>query len=280
MNISTNNLTKFQIKDREFIFNHPVLMGILNVTPDSFSDGGKYFNTEEAVKSALLMIDQGVDIIDIGGESSRPGSDPVSVDEELARVVPVIEKLLYLRPDAILSVDTYKSRVAKEVLDMGVDIINDISGGRLDPEIILTAAKYDATFVIMHSKSVPKDMQQFTDYNDVIAEIKDFFIERIETSRQSGIKNIFLDPGIGFAKSVEQNYRIINKLHEFSSLGFPLLVGLSRKSFIGQTIEPDIEKRDFPSAILETIAILNGAKIIRTHNIANFLTVKKIFSNL
>jgi len=253
-------------------------MGIINVTPDSFSDGGNFFKRENAVDAAIEMIDKGADIIDIGGESSRPGSDPVSEEEELRRVIPVIEDVLAKRPEAIISVDTFKGGVAKKALKSGASIINDIAGGRLDPKILEVIAEYQATYIIMHSRSVPKDMQQHTEYDNLVYEIKISLGQRLEIAKSYNIEKLIIDPGIGFAKTAAQNYEILKRLQEFTTFEIPVLIGLSRKSFIGNTLDMEIDKRDFPTSILETIAIINGARIIRTHNVDNFLTIKKIFS--
>lgn len=255
-------------------------MGIINVTPDSFSDGGVYFKREKAVRAALEMIKNGADFIDIGGESSRPGAEPVSEDEEMRRIIPVIEEILEINPEAIISVDTYKSNVADKALSCGASIINDISGGRLDPEIMDVISEYRATYILMHSRSVPKDMQVYTNYENLIGEIKISLDQRIEIAKSHNIKQIIIDPGIGFAKTTDQNYEILKRLHEFATFEYPILIGLSRKSFIGNSLNLDIDKRDFASSILETIALFNGARIIRTHNVNNYLTVKKIFTQI
>lgn len=268
------------IKGKKFIFNRPYLMGILNITPDSFSDGGLHFDKEVAIKAAVEMIRKGADILDIGGESSRPGSDPVLEEEEIRRIIPVIEGILEIIPEAIISVDTYKSRVAEKALKSGAAIINDITGGRLDTQILDIISEYKATYVLMHSRSIPKDMQSYTDYNNLIGEIKMSLEHRLQIAKSHNIGQIIVDPGIGFAKTVDQNYEIIKRLHEFTAFDCPLLIGLSRKSFIGTSLNLATDKRDFPSAILETISIMNGARIIRTHNVDNFLTVKKIFSHI
>ncbi|MHC1737229.1 MAG: dihydropteroate synthase [Ignavibacteriaceae bacterium] len=278
--IKNYNSIEYLIKTKKFVFNQPYLMGIINVTPDSFSDGGIHFDRKVAVRAALKMIDKGADIIDIGGESSRPGSDPVSEDEEIRRIIPVIEDILEMNPEAIISVDTYKSNVADKALKSGAAIINDITGGRLDPIILNVIAEHNATYIIMHSRSIPKDMQAYTNYDNLIGEIKISLDQRLEIAKSNNIKQIIIDPGIGFAKTADQNFEILKRLQEFTSFEYPILIGLSRKSFIGTSLNLATDQRDFPTSILETIAILNGARIIRTHNVNNFSTVKKIYTKI
>jgi dihydropteroate synthase len=255
-------------------------MGILNVTPDSFSDGGKYFKKSDAVKRALNMLDEGTDIIDIGGESTRPGSDPVSVEEELNRVIPVIEELMKVKPVAVLSVDTTKSEVARKALKSGAKIINDISGLTFDPELASAAGEFDAALVIMHIKGTPKTMQVNPNYNDIIEEIYEFLYHQVNIAVKSGVKKIFIDPGIGFGKNVEDNLILLNKLGDFKSLGYPILIGVSRKSFLGKIFDLEITERDTITAIAETIAIKNGARIIRTHNIKNAANIRKLITEV
>jgi dihydropteroate synthase len=265
-----------QIGKREFRFNQVYVMGILNVTPDSFSDGGLYYNMEQAVTHGISMVDDGADIIDIGGESTRPGAKPVNVDEELNRVIPVIEGILKSRPDTIISVDTSKSKIAEEALKRGALIINDISGLTFDPLMIEIINEYNAAVIIMHIKGTPEDMQQKTDYGNMIKELFNFLSKRSRAASKGGIKNIIIDPGIGFAKNPEQNFEIIKRLDDFKCLGFPILTGISRKSFLGKLLDLDINNRDVPTAITETAAVLNGARIIRTHNVKYGRYVKQL----
>ena len=242
-------------------------MGIVNVTPDSFSDGGKYFSIDEAVNHALKLIDNGADIIDIGGESTRPDSDPVSLDEELNRTIPVINNILQYRNDAIISIDTTKSEVAKQALDSGAQIINDISGLTFDKKMIEIAKEYDAGVVIMHIKGNPKTMQNNPVYDDVIKEVYDFLLAQSIISEQNNVDKIIIDPGIGFGKSIEDNFTLVKNLDYFQSLGYPVMIGLSKKSFIGKTLNLDTDQREIGTVILETISVLKSARIIRTHNV-------------
>lgn len=260
---------KYQIRNRIFDFNRAYLMGILNVTPDSFSDGGNYFRLEDAINYGLSMIDTGADIIDIGGESTRPGSEFISEEEEKRRVLPVIEKLLSANSDLIISIDTTKSTVAASALDLGATIVNDISAMTRDENMINICKDRNATVILMHMKGIPKTMQLNPSYNEVISEIYDYLYYRIKEVKNNNIQNIIVDPGIGFGKSFRDNFTIIKRLKEFSTLGYPILIGLSRKSFIGKTLNLEVNERDFPSSILETISIMNTARIIRTHNVKN-----------
>lgn len=250
-----------------FDFKKSYVMGILNVTPDSFSDGGNYIDTENAVAYGLKMLEQGADIIDIGGESTRPGSDPVFTDEELKRVIPVIKKILDANEDAVISIDTSKSKVAEEALKCGAKIVNVVSGGVFEPEIFDVAKEFNAGFVIMHIKGRPKTMQQDPSYDNLIQEVYDFLAVQSAKAQAAGIEKIFLDPGIGFGKSVEDNFKLLKRLEDFKSLSFPLLIGLSRKSFIGKSLNLEIDERDEASNALNLLAIDKGARIIRTHNV-------------
>ena len=269
----------YKIGDTDFSFDKAYTMGILNVTPDSFSDGGKYINVKDATGYALGMINDGADIIDIGGESSRPGSEHVGFEEEIARVIPVIDKILERKPGAIISVDTTKSKVAEAALQHGAKIINDISALSFEPGILDIVKQYKASLVLMHMKGTPQNMQDNPAYDDVIQEIYDFFFERIQMLGRN-VKNVFLDPGIGFGKTVENNFEILRRLEDFKSLGFPILIGVSRKSFIGKTLGLETNEREPASAIIESVAVKNGARIIRTHNVKYGVQVCKLLNNL
>lgn len=257
-------------------FNSPLIMGILNITPDSFSDGGKYLETNTAVNYALEMISNGADIIDIGGESTRPGSEPVSEEVEIKRVIPVIRDIIKKNPEALISIDTTKSNVAFEACKAGAKIINDISGLTFDPAVANAAAEYSASLIVMHIKGTPKTMQVNPVYDNLIFELYEFLYKQTEKAKSAGVKDIIIDPGIGFGKTAENNFEILKRLTEFRSLGYPLLIGLSRKSFLGKTLGLDLTERDTATAIAETIAIKQGAKIIRTHNVSNAVQIKKL----
>lgn len=266
-NISDYDNSKLRIGNKSIDLSRSYLMGILNVTPDSFSDGGKYLSTDAAVEHGIRLLEDGASMLDVGGESSRPGSEPVEADVELSRVIPVVEGILKNKKDAIVSIDTQKSIVASEALSRGVKIVNDISAGSSDPNMLNIVKKYDASFIIMHMKGNPKTMQSNPEYDDVVSEVYDFLLEKIEKVRKYHISNIIIDPGIGFGKRVMDNYELIKRLSEFKGLGAPLMVGLSKKSFLGKSFNLSVEERDNPTLAAETIAIKNGAKIIRTHDV-------------
>ncbi len=242
------------------------LMGILNVTPDSFSDGGRFFDQTDAVLHAFQMIKDGADVIDIGGESTRPGAGVVPLDEELRRVVPVVTKIRS-KSRVPLSVDTYKSQVAKEALKVGADIVNDISGLHFDPKMADVIAEAGASVIIMHIKGTPKDMQVNPHYTDVVKEIYDYLAEAVELARKKGIKQIMVDPGIGFGKTVEHNLELISRLDEFHGIGVPVLVGVSRKSFIGKILETAVESRLEGTAAAVAASIIHGADVVRVHDV-------------
>lgn len=255
----------------------PVIMGILNVTPDSFSDGGRYRSVEEAVDHARLMIEEGADIIDVGGESTRPYSEPVAEKEELHRVIPVIERLHEI-PGAFISVDTYKASVAREALKAGADMVNDISGLTYDNAMAGVIAENDAYTVIMHIKGTPRNMQENPRYDDVIGEIREFLHERVEYAVLSGVdrEKIVVDPGIGFGKRVEDNLRILKMLDAFKELGRPVLVGTSMKSFIGKITDMPLEERVEGTLASLAVAIMNGADVLRVHDVRRARKVLKI----
>ena len=242
------------------------LMGILNVTPDSFSDGGRFFTQTDAVLHAFQMMKDGADIIDIGGESTRPGAEQVSLEEETRRVIPVITKIRQ-KSSVPLSIDTYKSQVALEALKAGANIVNDISGLHFDPKMAQVIAEKNASVVIMHIKGTPKDMQSNPHYDDLIREIYDYLASAVELAGKNGIKQVMIDPGIGFGKTADHNLELINRLEEFRGIGVPILIGVSRKSFIGKILETPVEARLEGTAAAVTASILKGADIVRVHDV-------------
>jgi dihydropteroate synthase len=276
-NYSDYDQLSISIGGRDYKLNDNYIIGILNVTPDSFSDGGKYSNPEQAINHVSQMINEGADFIDIGGESSRPGSDPVSSEVELQRVIPIIELIKKQFPKVCLSVDTTKHEVAYEALRRGVSIINDISGGNFDPKILEVTRKYNAAFVVMHLPGTPKDMQLNPHYDDVVTEVYDNLQDKIKTVKKAGIKNILVDPGIGFGKRVRDNFELIKRLDEFKCLGMPVLIGISRKSFLGKALNLQVDERETSTLISETISIKNGARFIRTHNCKNAVQAKQLY---
>ncbi len=242
------------------------IMGILNVTPDSFSDGGMFFDQTDAVLHAFQMVKDGADIIDVGGESTRPGAESVTLEEEIKRVVPVVQKLRQ-KTKIPLSVDTYKAKVASEALNAGANIVNDISGLRAEPEMADVVAGAGASVVIMHIKGTPKDMQINPSYDDLVGEVYDYLSRAVETARSKGIKQIMVDPGIGFGKTADHNLELINRLSEFRRIGVPILIGVSRKSFIGKILDTPVEARLEGTAAAITASILHGADIVRVHDV-------------
>ena len=254
------------------------IMGVLNVTPDSFSDGGLFFNEKKAVERALGLIEDGADIIDIGGESTRPGSEPVPVEEEIRRTIAAI-KAISKEIKVPISIDTYKAAVAKHALDAGASMVNDISGLRFDPDMPKVVAEYKVPVIIMHIKGRPKDMQQSTVYEALIPEIMDYIRASILLARNCGIleDRIIIDPGIGFGKTFEHNLEIIKNLKEFTLLGRPVAVGVSRKAFIGKILGdvPPSERLEGTASAV-AISIFNGANIIRVHDVKEMAKVAKV----
>ncbi len=256
------------------------IAGILNVTPDSFSDGGRFGSVTEAVYHALEMITQGVDIIDVGGESTRPGAEPVPVEEEIERTVPVIQGIVKRFPDAIISIDTYKSSVADAAISAGARIVNDISGGLFDDDMWEVVAKHKVPYILMHTTGTPQEMQQKTGYADVVDEIRDWLFDRAAAAKKAGIQEVIIDPGIGFGKTAEQNLELISNISRFKSRKHKVLIGLSRKSFLGKLFGFDITSRDLPGSYFEFFSAMNGADIIRTHNTNNALVYRKVLESL
>jgi len=247
----------------------PCLMGILNVTPDSFSDGGRYYDHHRAIEHGLNLSTQGADIIDVGGESTRPGSLPVDTDEELRRVLPVIRELA-VNAGLAVSIDTMKAEVARQALDAGACMVNDVSALSAH-DMAPVVADAGVPVIIMHMSAMPRCMQKETQYDDIVVDIRNHLEERITAALKAGIalENIVIDPGIGFGKSLEEgNFTLLARLREFASLERPMLVGPSRKAFIGHIVGDDTEARDAGTAAAVSAAILNGAHIIRVHNVA------------
>ncbi len=247
---------------------YTLIMGILNMTPDSFSDGGQFKSHNKAIDHALKMVEEGANIIDIGGESTRPGAEAVQLEEELSRTIPIIEAVR-LKSDCLISIDTYKSKVAKAALDAGADMVNDISGLTFDHNMASLVAKRNVPVIIMHIKGKPGDMQKNPNYDNLIKEIKVFFEVQIAIAKRARIDsgNIILDPGIGFGKRLEDNFEIIRELGQISTMGYPVLLGPSRKSFIGFTLDLPIEERIEGTLASITAGVINGARIVRVHDI-------------
>ncbi len=259
-----------------------LVMGVLNVTPDSFSDGGKFFRLDRAVKAALAMQQVGADLLDIGAESTRPGSTGIAASEELARLLPVLQALRG-RLKIPISVDTQKAAVAEIALGAGAQILNDISGLKNDPRLATVAAKFDAPLILMHMRGTPRTMQKGSFAKDVLKDVIRGLRESIATARSAGVakSQIILDPGIGFGKSFEQNYELLAKLPQLAGLGYPLLVGTSRKGFLGATLARDgkpvpPEDRIWATAATVAASILNGAHIVRVHDVGEMVQVARV----
>jgi dihydropteroate synthase len=248
----------------------PVIVGILNITPDSFSDGGDFLDPEAAARHAVAMLDEGAGILDLGGESTRPGSDPVSQEEELGRVIPVIERILAACPEAVISVDTYRADTATAALEAGARIINDVTALRGDPSIASVVEKAACPVILMHMQGEPKTMQNEPHYDDVVREVKDFLAQRAEHAISAGVRpeNIILDPGIGFGKNLEHNLALLRNLDAIVDLGFPVLVGASRKRFIGDISGvQEARERVFGTVAATVLAYERGASYFRVHDV-------------
>jgi dihydropteroate synthase len=248
----------------------PVLMGILNVTPDSFSDGGEFFGAGDAVARAVAMLDEGARIIDVGGESTRPGSDPVSPEEEARRVIPVVREILAERPDAVVSIDTYRSETAESALEAGARIVNDVTALRGDRRMGRVVAEARRPVILMHMLGEPKTMQRDPRYDDVVSEVRNFLAERAEHAVAEGVdpEKIILDPGIGFGKTLDHNLALLYHLDALVELGFPVLVGASRKSFIGKiTGVEEARERVFGTVAANVVAYERGATLFRVHDV-------------
>ncbi len=246
-----------------------LVMGIVNVTPDSFSDGGKFYEPKKALEYATVLIDDGADIIDIGGESTRPDAEKVSVSEELKRVIPVIDSIRSKHSDILISIDTTKSIVAQNAIEAGADIINDVSGLSFDIDMPRIIAKLKVPVIIMHMKGNPKNMQVSPEYKDLINDILIFFVKKIKMAINAGIDQnmIILDPGIGFGKTVQHNFQLLSKLNDFTELGLPIMIGPSRKSFIGVTLDLPVKDRIDGTSATVSAGIMNGARIVRVHDV-------------
>lgn len=258
----------WRVRNGEIPLDRPLIMGVVNTTPDSFSDGGRLPDTAAAVSHALDLSEAGADIIDVGGESTRPGADQVGVADELARTVPVVVRLVEM--GVLVSIDTMKPEVAQAALDAGAAIVNDV-GGMTIPEMRRTVAASGAGVVVVHMQGTPRTMQENPTYGDVVAEIIGFFRDRCGDLIEAGTSpgSIVVDPGIGFGKTMEHNLTLLNRLEEFDGLGFPLMVGASRKRFLGQLTGRDRpEDRDLASAVAAAAAVVRGARIVRVHDVA------------
>ena len=254
-------------KGKLLFIDKPLLMGILNITDDSFYPGSRFQNMDAIKSKAIQMMEEGVDILDLGAQSTRPESKRLSADDELKKLLPVIQMLIDLRAEIIISVDTYHSKVAKECVYGGASIINDISGGEMDKEMIPSVAGLKVPYICMHMKGVPETMQLKAQYENVTKEVLDFFIKKIDECKHAGINDVIIDPGFGFGKNITQNFTLLKNLQVFQMLQKPILVGVSRKSSIYKTLKIPVEDTLNGTTVLNTIALLNGASMLRVHDV-------------
>lgn len=260
-------------------FESPLIMGILNVTPDSFFDGGQHNTLEAASKKAEQLISQGADLLDIGAYSSRPGAPLISIQEEIDRALPIIEYIATNSPDTILSIDTFRAEVARAAIHAGAHIINDISGGNLDDDMFNTVAKLQVPYILMHMRGTPETMQQLTDYGDIVEDIAVYFGERIAQLRSLGVKDIILDPGFGFSKTIAQNYELLHRIDELHYMGLPLLGGISRKSMIYKKLEITPQESLSATTALNTVLLRNGVQLLRVHDVLEAKQLIQLFYN-
>lgn len=245
----------------------PKVMGILNLTPDSFYDGGKYKNENDILKQVELMLKDGATFIDIGAYSSRPGADHISIEEEKKRILPILSLLLDSFPEILVSIDTFRSEIAKLCIEAGAALINDISSGSLDDKMLLTVGELKVPYIMMHMKGTPKTMKTLDHYDNLIVEINTFFAKKVADAKKCGINDIVIDPGFGFAKNTLQNFEILKHLVLLESHNLPILAGISRKSMIYKTINTTPQETLNGTTVLNTIALLNGASILRVHDV-------------
>lgn len=256
----------------------PKIMGILNVTPNSFFDGGNYKSESEILNQVEKMLFQGATFIDIGAYSSKPNAELVSENEELSRILPVVDLVLKNFPQTLLSIDTFRSKVAQKCIENGAALINDIAAGNLDENMMATVAKFQVPYIMMHSRGNPQNMQQLTNYENITKEILFYFSEKITKARSLGINDLIVDPGFGFAKKQEQNYEVLQKMELLQLLELPILVGFSRKSMIYKVLENNAQEALNGTTVLNTIALLKGAKILRVHDVKEAVECVKLYS--
>lgn len=264
-------------KGRLLVIEKPVVMGILNLTPDSFYSGSRVQEMEQVLQRAGQMIHEGAVILDIGGQSTRPGSNRISAEEELQRVLPAIKSIKEKYPSTFLSIDTYHSTVAKEAVDAGADMVNDISAGEMDKQMLSTVAALNVPYIAMHMKGTPETMQQNANYEDVTKEVVDYFIHKVDACKNAGIKDIIIDPGFGFAKTIEHNFQLLKKLEVLNIFNLPVLAGISRKATIYKTLQLSPEESLNGTTVLNTIAISKGASVLRVHDVKEAMQVINLY---
>lgn len=272
--------TTINVKNKIMDLEIPRIMGIINLTPDSFYDGGKYNTHEEGLERASQLLKEGASILDVGAYSSRPGALAITEEEELERLIPFIEKLVKLHPEVVISVDTFRANVAEEAVLAGASIINDVSGGTLDLKMFETVGRLQVPYILMHMRGTPETMQSMTDYEDLIADISDYFISKIDELRSFGVKDIILDLGFGFAKTVEQNYKLLNHFEDFLALGLPVLGAISRKSMIYRVLGNQAKDALNGTTALNAILLMKGANIIRVHDVVEAKEVALLVNKL
>ena len=265
--LQTTAAQSIQAQGRLITFEKPLIMGILNVTPDSFFDGGRHNDLDHALRKAEQLLSDGVDIIDIGAYSSRPGAAVISSDEEINRALPVIHELVKRYPDLILSIDTFRANVAKACVQAGVHLINDISGGSLDEDMFATVARLQVPYILMHMRGTPENMQTLTEYDDIAIDVATALGEKISALRALGIKDIILDPGFGFSKTIEQNYELLHRVDELHYFGLPILGGISRKSMIYKKLGITPEEALTGTIALNTLLLAKGVQLLRVHDV-------------
>lgn len=258
----------------------PKVMGILNSTPNSFFDGGKFTNENEMLSQVKKMLDDGATFIDVGAYSSKPGTDFVSEEEEISRIVPVIQLILEKYPNTLLSIDTFRSAVAKVALDNGAAMINDISGGNLDKDMLAVIAQYNVPYILMHMRGTPQTMQSLTSYEDIVKEMLFYFSNIVAKARSLGINDLIIDPGFGFAKTLDQNYEVLRNLELFQMLDLPILAGISRKSMIYKVLGSSAQEALNGTTFLNGVALSKGASILRVHDVREAVEAVKLYEKL
>jgi dihydropteroate synthase len=275
-----NRNRTIRVGDRLVDFATPRVMGIINLTPDSFYAGSRKMDFSEILKTAETMLTEGATFLDVGGYSSRPGAEHISAEEELQRVIGPVQGLRKEFPDAIISVDTFRSQVAKAAVESGAHIINDISAGRLDENMLATMGELGVPFIAMHMKGTPQDMAQHAQYDDIVLEVVQYFSGVLHRARQAGICDVLIDPGFGFAKTAEQNFHMLNHLSRFHDLECPLVVGVSRKSMVYKTLNSTAEEALNGTTVLNTLTLLGGASVLRVHDVKAAMEAIKLTTHL
>jgi len=265
-------------KGRILVIDKPIVMGIINATPDSFFGGSRFNGVDEIVAKAEKMLNDGAGILDIGGQSTRPGSELISADEEIERVIPAIKAIAKKRPEAFISIDTFYSKVAKAAVDAGASVVNDISAGSMDNKMIATVTELKVPYILMHMKGTPQTMQQNAIYENVTLEVLDHFISKTHELQNAGIVDIIIDPGFGFAKTIDQNFELLKNLSAFKMLDKAIMLGISRKSTIYKTLGVNADEALNGTTVLNTIGLMNGASILRVHDVKEAKEAIKLYS--